>query len=469
MRFWLILSVFSVLYGSGFDTWYTGQTFRFDYFHTGTAGEEHFSPDQIRLEGEWPGSRTNLVDELNFGKYYFEILDEASGRTIFSQGFCSIYGEWETISDALDGNWGTFHESIRFPEPKAKVRLVIQKRQADQSFREIYSILIDPYHYSVNRSHISRAGRVWEMEVNAPVDKAVDILVLGDGYTKKERKKFHADTKRLLGVLLDTEPFKSNRDHFNVRAIDLYSPGSGISSPRGRFWNASALDLRYNSFDSDRYVLAYENKRIREIAAQAPYDALVILVNSAKYGGGGILNLYATVAVDTEPADYIMVHEFGHSFGALADEYYSSNVAYEEFNLPGVEPWDPNITALLEPGYVKWGHLVDEDTPLPTPWDQAAYDSAGARYRTQRQELISAGGMDAEAMNELMRTAAETTTGILESNQYYGKVGAFEGAGYQSQGLYRPSVDCIMFSRNAGYFCPVCQATIEKVIKQYTE
>ncbi len=450
-----------------FNTWFTGRTLRFDYFHSGTAGQEQFSFDQVRREGQWPGSWNAMIDELNFGKYYFEIYDAVSQQLLFSQGFCSIYGEWETTGEALDGEWRSFHESLRFPEPFGPVRLVIQKRQTDMGFLPIYERVIDPGHYSINKSPILSTGNNWEMEINGPIEKAIDILVLGDGYTKKERKKFHTDTKRLVGRLLATEPFKSYRDYFNVRAIDLVSQDAGISSPRGGLWKNSALDLRYNTFDSDRYVLAYENKRIRDIAAQVPYDALIILVNSDKYGGGGIYNLYSTVAVDTDPAEYIMVHEFGHSFGGLADEYYSSNVAYEEFINPDVEPWDPNVTALLEPGYVKWGHLVETGTPLPTPWNQAEYDAAAEQYRARRRELIQSGGNNPEIMNEMMRNVAIATDSILRRNDYWGKVGAFEGAGYLAKGMYRPTIDCIMFSRNADYFCPVCQETIEKVIKQY--
>ena len=468
MRLFLIIFLTSFSWAINFDTYFTGQTFRFDYFHSGTAEEEHVSFDQVRSEGPWPGSRTKLIDDTDLGKYYFEVIDLTSTEIIYSRGFCSIYGEWETIGAALDGNWGTFHESLRFPEPRAEVIVRLYKRRDDGKFREIYACRIDPQAYTINRSALKTGHKIWNLFTNGDPKDKIDILILGDGYTRKEKRKFHADVKRLAGALFNIEPFRSRQSDFNLRAIDIFSLESGISNPRAKAWKQSALGLKYNTFDSDRYVLAYDNKTVREIAGPMPYDALIILVNSDKYGGGGIFNLYSTVAVDTKPAEYIMVHEFGHSFAGLSDEYYTSNVAYEEFNPPGIEPWDPNVTALLDSTGVKWSTLVEKDTPIPTPWDQAAYDSARVNYQNQRTQMI-ASGSSADSMNALFDAVKRTTVPVLEANQYYGIVGAFEGAGYQAQGLYRPEIDCIMFSRNPDHFCRVCQAAITRVIDLYTK
>ncbi|NQT98236.1 MAG: peptidase M64 [Candidatus Marinimicrobia bacterium] len=468
MRFLLTLILISSAWAIDFDSYFTGQTFRFDYCHNGTADEEHISFDQVRSEGSWPGSRTQLIDDTDLGKYYFEVIDLTSTEIIYSRGFCSIYGEWETTGDALAGNWGTFHESLRFPEPRAEVIVRLYKRRDDGKFREIYTCRIDPQAYTINRSALKTEHKIWNLFTNGDPKDKIDIVILGDGYTRKEKRKFHADTKRLASALFDVEPFHSRQSDFNVRAIDIFSPESGISNPRAKAWKQSALGLKYNTFNSDRYVLTYDNKTVREIAGRAPYDALIILVNSAKYGGGGIFNLYSTVAVDTEPAEYIMVHEFGHSFAGLGDEYYTSNVAYEEFTPSGSEPWEPNNTALLNPEHLKWAELVVEGTPIPTPWDQAAYDSARVNYQNKRTQMI-ASGSNADSMNALFDAVKRTTVPVLEANQYYGIVGAFEGAGYQAQRLYRPEIDCIMFSRNPDHFCRVCQAAITRVIDLYTK
>ena len=469
MRILLIIILVSFSWAIDFDSYFTGQTFRFDFFHNGTATEEHISFDQIRSEGPWPGSRTQLIYDTNLGKYYIEVIDLSSAEIIYSRGFCSIYGEWETTSDARSGNWGTFHESLRFPEPKSIVKLQLYKRNAEMRFIEIFGYKINPADFRIKRSKPEKRYKTHNIMINGDPATKVDILLLGDGYTRIDAGKFKSDTRRMLKALFATEPFKSRKEDFNVRSIKVHSPEAGISNPRKNIWKNNTLGTSYNTFDSDRYVLTFDNQTIREIAAQAPYDILVILINDDKYGGGGIFNLYATVAVDTEPAEYVMVHELGHAFGGLGDEYYSSNVAYENFNPQGVEPWDPNVTALLEPDQVKWGNLVEPGTPLPTPWNKAAFDSARVNYSFDDFKLSLTGTTRADTINARFRAIKKSTEPVLQANEYFGKVGAFEGAGYEVEGLYRPEIDCIMFSRNPDYFCRVCQAAIVRMIDFYTK
>ncbi len=451
---------------ASFERWFTGQTLRFDYYHSGTAGREYISLDEIRLEGSWPGSRTRLWDDTDLGKYRFEVLDVESEAVLYSRGFASIYGEWETTGEAVGGIWRTFHESQRFPEPRRSCRLVLLKRMGDGAFERIFAVDVDPAGRFVNRAPLAPAGRIWTLFEHGPPERKVDLLILGDGYRAEEREKFRRDVERLAGALFDTEPFKSRRHDFNVRAVEVDSAESGISDPRRGEWRSSALGLSFNAFDIDRYVLTYRNRRLREVAALAPYDTLMILFNSSKYGGGGIFNLWATCASDTRTAAYVFVHEFGHSFGGLADEYYTSQVAYESFTPPGIEPWEPNITALLDPLRLKWRDLVEESTPIPTPWNQAAYDEASYAFSRKRAELVASGAPDA-AMEELFEEVARATGLLLEEEEYRSRVGAFEGAGYQAGGLYRPAVDCIMFSRNPREFCPVCRRALERVIDLY--
>ncbi len=451
-----------------FDTHFTGSTLRFDYYHSGTATNEHISLDEVRLEGQWPGSRTQLIDNTNMGKYFFEVLDAATGSPIYSRGFASIYGEWETTGEAHDGIWRTLHESMRFPEPKAPVTLILKKRGNDGNFSSIYSGDIDPAGRTINRSKITTQGKVWSLfENGAPAEK-VDLLILGDGYTKRQKKKFHKDVERLVGVLFDTEPFKSRKGDFNVWAIDLISTEAGISNPRMKVWKDNPLGTRYNSFDSDRYVLTYANKDLRDIAAQAPYDHIMIFINEEKYGGGGIFNLWATTATDPAPSPYLFVHELGHSFAGLADEYYTSSVAYEGFNEIGVEPWEPNVTALLDPENIKWKHMIEEGTPLPTPWVQTIYDSTSYNFQKIRNDLRSQGASEAR-MDEYFAEVKAVTRPMLENEPYFGKVGAFEGAAYMGKGMYRSEVDCIMFTRNPTTYCRVCTAGIERIIDLYSK
>ncbi|HNJ73277.1 MAG TPA: M64 family metallopeptidase, partial [bacterium] len=215
-------------------------------------------------------------------------------------------------------------------------------------------------------------------------------------------------------------------------------------------------------------VLTYENKNLRETAANAPYDALILLANDRKYGGGGIFNLWATVTADAEPAAYVFVHEFGHSFAGLGDEYYTSPVSYENFTAPSTEPSEPNITALLDPKNLKWKHLVSKDTPLPTPWNKTAYDTYEIEMQKKRAKLIEEKASE-ETMEALFREVKTKTTPMLNTDKYFGKVGAFEGAGYEAKGLYRPELDCIMFTRNNVPFCKVCHEAIERIIDLYAK
>ncbi len=191
-----------------------------------------------------------------------------------------------------------------------------------------------------------------------------------------------------------------------------------------------------------RYILTTDERAWRNAAASVPSDFVVILVNNQEYGGGGIFNLYAAVAADSSYSSHLLVHEFGHLFAGLGDEYFTSTVAYLDLMAPGVEPWEPNITALLDPARLKWGHLVQEETPLPTPWDKQGHE---LRSRDNEKNSVAA-------------------PKVLQMEPYAGVVGAFEGASYTSMGLYRPALTCVMFSRNEPEFCPVCREAIERMI-----
>jgi hypothetical protein len=305
------------------------------------------------------------------------------------------------------------------------------------------------------------------LEHGAPAEK-VDLLVVSEGYTAGAKSAFLADAKRLVDTMFATEPFARRKHDFNVRALFVASPQAGIPNPRKGEWPATTFGLSFNAFDSDRYVLTERNRELREAAAHAPYDALILLFDSRKYGGGGIFNLWSTCAAKSSEAPYLFVHEFGHSFGGLADEYYTSPVSYEGFVAPGSEPWEPNVTALLDPAQLKWRDLVETGTPLPTPWAKEPYDELSRAQQKVRAERIAAGASE-EEMEALFREVKTTTDPMLKAEPHYGKVGAFEGAAYEAKGLYRPEVDCIMFTRNPTSFCKVCERGLERVIDLYAK
>jgi hypothetical protein len=461
----VFVSVTAVV-AAGFDDDFTGQTIRVDYYHTGTAHEEHLTLDRARIEGPWPGSRSLLVDDSNLGKYMVEVVDLATNRLLYSRGFASIYGEWETTGEARDGTWRTIQEAVVLPEPRRSFQLRIRKRQADQSFNEIWAITLDPRSRFVDRAPVP-SRQVWTVLEHGDPAVKVDLLILGDGYTQDEMKTFHQDVTRLTEALFHYEPFAGHKQAFNVRAIDTPALASGISRPRSGVFHDTPLGARYNAFDSERYILSMEDRKWRDVAAAAPSDFVLILVNERKYGGGGIYNLYSTAAASSSYSPYLVVHEFAHHFAGLADEYFTSPTAYEEFNDVKTEPWEMNATALLAPQNPKWASFITPGTPVPTPWDKDEYESTSRASQERRRKLREAGASE-ETLEALFDEERQVFTRMLADQEYSGTIGVFEGAMYESLGLYRPATDCIMFTRDDVGFCAVCAAAIERVIELYT-
>jgi hypothetical protein len=222
----------------------------------------------------------------------------------------------------------------------------------------------------------------------------------------------------------------------------------------------------YDAFGSERYVLTFDNRSFREIAAFAPYEFVEILVNNNTYGGGGIYNQFSTVAADSLWAPYVFVHEFGHHFAALADEYYTSDVAYEP-SAKRIEPWEPNVTALLDPANLKWKDLVKPGTPIPTSWGKEAFEQYSRDIQARRRQIRKENRPESE-MDALFKEELKHDTEQLGSDKFAGKVGAFEGAMYEAKGYYRPQNDCIMFTRDKVPFCAVCRRAIERIIDLYS-
>lgn len=441
------------------------RTLRVDYFHTGTAHEERFSLDRVVLEPlPWPGDAAKAIDDTNLGKYRFEVIDRATRRVLYSRGFASIYGEWETTGEA-DEVSRTFSESLRFPRPDGPVQVVVQKRDRANDFREVWSLVVDPADMLVDSSPPPTAGDLIVLQhAGDPADK-LDFLILGDGYTAAERGKCEADARRLMSILFDTEPFTSRRSDFNVWGLCPAAAESGISQPSRGVYRRSPVGATYDAFRSERYILTFDNRAFRDLASQAPYEVVEILTNSRTYGGGGIFGQFSTVAADSLWAPYVFIHELGHHLAALADEYYTSEVAYEPAT-DRIEPWEPNATALLDPARLKWAAFVAPDTPLPTPWSKAEFEQYGRSIQDERRR-IRAERRPEEEMEALFLRQRDAEEALLGAGPFAGRVGAFEGANYEAAGYYRPAADCIMFSRNRVPFCPVCRQAIERVIDLY--
>jgi len=455
----LVLSLMTISALAAAET----RTLRLDYFHGGTATEEELSFDGLVLEGAWPGRLDRAIDDTNLGPYYFEVRDRQTNRLLYSRGFASIFGEWRETPEAKEIR-RQFQESLRFPMPDAPARVIVKRRDAQNAFREMWSIVVDPADPTIDRSGPPANVKVWALMHNgAPHDK-VDLLLVGDGYTAAEMEKWHGDARRLTETLFAASPFKERRQDFNVWAIDVAADESGVSRPSDGIHRHSPVRATYDAFGSERYVLTFDNPRLREIASAAPYEFIEIVVNGRKYGGGGIFNLYATVAADNAFTPYVFVHEFGHHFAGLADEYYTSDVAYEMVTARP-EPWAPNVTA--DPHAAKWSGLIAAGAPLPTPWPKEQFEALEKQIQARRRQ-IRAEHRPEDDMEALFREEREKDTALLASGPYGHAVGAFEGAMYEARGYYRPQADCIMFTRDEVGFCAVCRRAISRIIDLYS-
>ncbi|MBV9180034.1 MAG: peptidase M64 [Acidobacteria bacterium] len=440
-------------------------TMRLDFFHTGNSSQELFSVDRILIEPlPWPGNPRRLIDLTNRGTYLFEIRDLSSGRVLYSRGFASIYGEWVTTAEAKRVN-RTFHESIRFPAPTIPVKVVIKSRDRINAFREIWSTTIDPGDKFIDHSPPAMAGHVSEIQNNGDSAFKVDLLFLGEGYAASEQEKCEQDIRRLSKGLFSYSPFNERRSDFNVWSICAPSPDSGVSHPSRGLHRNTLFGSTFDVFGEERYALSFDNRAIRALASLAAYDALGIVMNSDEYGNGGIFGLYATVSIDYPTSIPTFVHEFGHHFADLGDEYYfNANVAYSPADT-SVEPWEPNITALADRSHVKWQALIEPGTPIPTPWPKDCYETTSRKY----QNLIEKMRAEGRPAGEIRQATSERGKAIeqcFSQGNYASRVGAFAGAMYETKGYYRPQQQCIMLEGDQ--FCAVCKKAIEEMIDLYS-
>ena len=390
---------------------------RIDLVFTGTSDQGTYAFAGIKKEPYYSGSRTMLLDPFDYGDHKLVVKDPLTGAELYSQTYCTLFREWQTTSEA-DSLKRAFTHVVRFPWPKAPIDVEIHDRQDDGSFLLSWSETIDPQTMFTDPTLAKRFESV-DLEINGPPDQKVDLLFLAEGYTSEEMEKFLIDVNRSVGFIFTEEPFKHYRESFNIRAVKSISLDSGTDIPGQGIWKNTVMNSNFYTFGIERYMTTLDYKAVCDVAANAHYDHIYILVNTPKYGGGGMYNMYAISAADNEKSQAVVVHEFGHSFAGLADEYYNSEVAYNDFFNLEVEPWNPNLTTLVD-FKLKWVDLIPEGIPVPTPAE----------------------------------------------NQYANTVGVFEGGGYVAKGVYRPMIDCLMHSNDAS-FCPVCQRAILQMIKRY--
>jgi len=465
-----------------FDEFFVDKTMRVDYYHIGDAKEEYITIDHVYEQGIWAGSKECLLDPFDNGRYYVKIYDCASGKLIFSKGYNSYFGEYRTTDEAIKGIKRTYHETVLLPYPREKIKFNIEVRDRENKLNLFFTEEIDPNSIKIIREKKDEGIKIFKILENGNPHNKVDLVFLSEGYMQEEEQKFRKDIECMTEIFFKHEPYKSNKDSFNIYGAFKSSEESGCDEPRRGIFKKTVLNSSFNALNLERYLLTEDNRAVRDLAAAVPYDAIFIMVNHKRYGGGGIYNLYCTFTVDNQWSNYIFLHEFGHSFSGLADEYYTSSVTYNDFYPRGVEPTEPNITALLSPQDIKWKSLMTAGIEIPTPWEKEVYDGMNSHYQKMRREMnekivvMKREGVSHEEIEKLEKESekiskehARKMDNLLLKSKFWGKVGAFEGAGYSSKGLYRPMLDCIMFSKGEKPFCNVCENAILRVIGYYSK
>ncbi|GHV50597.1 hypothetical protein FACS1894181_11350 [Bacteroidia bacterium] len=415
----LLLSLCWCLLGSHaqstFETYFENKSLRVDFALSGNEAKQSAALQQLREEPVWGGPVNNLVEPFDYGGYNVKLYDKASGKLVYFRSFNTLFEEWRTTEQAKK-EVQSWSNSVSVPYPKKEATLVISGRErTDMKFHPLLELDIDPSSIFIDRGKL-KDNKVSRVQYMGDPSGKVDLVFLAEGYTAAEQTKFEADANRFAGLLFQTPPYDTRRGDFNVWSVALVSEEQGTDVSGKGIFKHTALNSGYYTFGVDRYLTTPDIKSIRDAVWNVPCDAIFILVNADTYGGGGMYNFYAIGTADHPRTPGVFVHELGHSFAGLADEYFSSEVAYDEefYNLK-FEPWEPNITTLVDFDH-KWKDLLAPGTPVPTP--------------------------------------AEST--------FADKIGVYEGGGYLSKGIYRPKVHCMM--RDYAPFCPACSRAILHMI-----
>jgi len=418
--FFLSLLALAIGAQAQFKDHFKNKTLRIDYIHSGSSEVEYYQFDTLYAEKYWGGSMVNLIDEFDYGNYKFEIYDALTNELLYSRGYSSLFREYQATPEG-ESSCAAFDETIVFPFPKHPVNVVFYSRNKDLTWEKTFIHYVDPKARGIQKNDQNKFKKM-KVHHSGKSNTKLDIVIIAEGYTAEEMDKFEQDCERFKGYILESSPYNQNKDKINIWAVKSISGESGTDLPGEDIWKKTAVGTNFYTFGSERYLTTEDMKSVRDVAANAPYDQIFILVNHQKYGGGGIYNYYSLGTSDNPAGDFLFQHEFGHAFAGLGDEYYTSDVAVEEFYPLEFEPWEPNITTLVDFGS-KWKNMVSGSTPVPTP----------------------------------------------ATEEYENTVGVYEGGGYVAKGVYRPHIDCTMKSVKYDAFCPVCKRAIQRMIDFYSE
>jgi hypothetical protein len=388
-------------------------TVRYDVSFVGNADSFLVVHHQTKLLAGNIGAQELYNDNRDFGNLRFTVFDLKSSEILYRKGFSPIFQEWLATDEAKTKR-RSFYQGLFFPKPSANVLLIIENRTKTGEWEKIHSAEISFADFWITTEQPA-VYPIDTMLYSGISSEKIDLVILSEGYTSTEQCKFVADAKRMTDTLLASPPFNEMANRFNVYAVSVPSVESGADRPDEKVFRNTAFSATWFTFNSTRYLTTSDMKPIYDAVDGISWDHLIVLVNSDRYGGGGFYNFLSICSSDNERSPFVFIHEFGHSFGGLADEYYGSGD--DPIYLPNVEPWEPNITTLANFDS-KWKAMIDKSIPVPTPRDTV----------------------------------------------YSGKVGLFEGGGYQEKGVFSPAFTCWMKEQKAGSFCPVCREAIRKTI-----
>lgn len=404
-----------------FQDYFIDKTLRIDYIFSGDANNQKIYVDELSQLPTWAGKRNRLTELPLQGNGQIEMKDEKSGKSIFRNSFSTLFQEWLTTEEAQTTPRG-FENTYLLPFPKQPVEVIITFRDEKGNYNTLFKHKINPDDILIHqRGETNIPAHKYLLKSGTP-EECIDIAILGEGYTVQEMETFYKDAQTACESIFSYEPFKTLKNRFNVVAVASPSIDSGVSIPGKKEWKNTVFSSHFNTFYSDRYLTTNQVKSIHNSLAGIPYEHIIILANTEQYGGGGIYNAFTLTTAHHPSFKPVVVHEFGHSFGGLADEYYYEGDTFSDTYPLDVEPWEANITTMIDFAS-KWESILTPNTPVPTPENK--------------------------------------------SGEY--PVGVYEGGGYSAKGIYRPAADCRMKTNTATTFCPACQRALEQMINFYTK
>ncbi len=402
-----------------FDDYFVDATLRIDYAFMGNQEKQYIAVDELKTMPRWYGKRQRLAELPVEGNGQITVRDHQSQQVIYRNSFSTLFQEWLSYEEAKTAT-KSFENVFLVPMPKDTVDITLDLCDNRREVMATLTHQVVPTDILIR--HVGMTPTPYTVvQKAADSTRCIHIAYLAEGYQESEMDMFLDDVNVALEALFAHEPFKSKRDRFEIVAVKAPSKDSGTSVPSKGIWKNTALHSHFDTFYSDRYLTTLRLKDMHDWLAGTPYEHIIVLVNSSQYGGGGILNSYNLSTTHHPMYKPVVVHEFGHSFAGLGDEY-----AYEEEQIPmyphDIEPWEPNLTTLVD-FKGKWEDMIEKGTPIPTPLD--------SKKLTQ--------------------------------------IGVYEGAGYSLKGVYRGMQDCRMRTNQYPEFCPICQKAIANLIDFYTE